>query len=48
MYEIAFIVGQMTANNYVFASLINEGAPVEDFLKELGPFANSVYGKQEL
>lgn len=47
MYEITFLVGQMTANNYVFASLINEGAPVEDFLKELGPFAGSVY-KEEL
>lgn len=48
MYEITFLVGQMTANNYVFASLINEGAPVEDFLKDLGPFANTVYKKNEL
>lgn len=43
LMEINFLVGQMTSNNYVFASLINEGAPVEDFLKALGPFKHTVY-----
>ena len=42
-YEVTFLVGQMTANNYVFASLINEGAPVEDGLKKMGPFKDTVY-----
>ena len=42
-YEVTFLVGQMTANNMVFASLINEGAPVEDGLKKMGPFKDTVY-----
>jgi hypothetical protein len=42
-----FLVGQMTAANYVMASLINEGAPVETGLTGAGPFYETVY-KEEL
>ncbi len=51
LYEITFLVGQMQANNMVFASLINEGAPVEDGLKKMGPFKDTVYknvGQEEM
>ena len=48
LFEINFVVGQMTSNNMVFASLVNEGAPIEDFLKGIGPFADTVYAKKDL
>eukprot|EP00948_MAST-09A_sp_MAST-9A-sp1_P004042 g4042.t1 len=44
--EIVFWAGQMVANNYLFVHLINSGCDVEDMLKQIGPFRETVYKKE--
>merc|ERR1712146_65816 len=50
MVEMTYLAGQMSAFNMLYVHLINEGVAVEDMLKEVGPFKNTVYAsaKKEL
>eukprot|EP00949_MAST-11_sp_MAST-11-sp1_P003585 g3585.t1 len=41
--EILFFSGLIHANNMFMVHLVSEGAPIEDMLKAMGPFKNTVY-----
>lgn len=45
--EILFFVGQIHANNMLFVYLISESCPIEEMLKKIGPFKNTVYKNPE-
>mmetsp|Transcript_4053 Transcript_4053/g.7459 ORF Transcript_4053/g.7459 Transcript_4053/m.7459 type:complete len:106 (-) Transcript_4053:471-788(-) len=44
--EIAFCVGEMRADNYLMVHLVANGAPIEPFLQQMGPFADTLYKKE--
>ena len=41
--EILFVAGQIQGLNHVMPHYVNQGAPIEDFLKKVGPFKETVY-----
>jgi len=43
LYELNFIVAQMSSNNMVYICMISDGLEIEDFLHPAGPFASTVY-----
>jgi AhpD family alkylhydroperoxidase len=44
LLEIVFLVGQITANNFMMVHLISEGVEVDDMIKPLSPFKSTSYG----
>jgi hypothetical protein len=41
--EILFVAGQVQGLNQIMPHYVNRGAPVDDFLKKIGPFKDTVY-----
>ena len=43
--EIIYLVGQISANNFLMVHMIANGVPVDDILTGLSPFSKTAYGK---